>query len=112
MEEDGGLRCANPPYELSGSANPQVISNTKTGTLRLRSKSRSAIQLPEYTALSLTFHVTVTCLKQCPAIGFRGVFGMADVALPGSIEPAARAGGPKLDHGINPLQGIIYAGVV
>ncbi len=36
---------------------------------------------------------------------------MADVALPGSIEPA-RAGGPKLDHGINPLQGIIYAGVV
>ena len=37
---------------------------------------------------------------------------MADVALPGSIEPAARTGGPKLDHGINPLQGIIYAGVV
>ena len=37
---------------------------------------------------------------------------MADVALPGSIEPAARAGGPKMDHGINPLQGIIYAGVV
>jgi PiT family inorganic phosphate transporter len=37
---------------------------------------------------------------------------MADVALPGSIEPAARSGGPKLDHGINPLQGIIYLGVV
>jgi len=37
---------------------------------------------------------------------------MADVALPGSIEPAARSGGPKLDHGINPLQGIIYFGVV
>src|ERR1700761_5289158 len=36
---------------------------------------------------------------------------MADVALPGSIEPA-RAGGPKMDHGINPLQGIIYCGVV
>jgi PiT family inorganic phosphate transporter len=36
---------------------------------------------------------------------------MADIALPGSIEPA-RAGGPKLDHGINPLQGIIYGGVV
>jgi inorganic phosphate transporter, PiT family len=37
---------------------------------------------------------------------------MAEIALPGSIEPAARAGGPKMDHGINPLQGIIYAGVV
>jgi PiT family inorganic phosphate transporter len=37
---------------------------------------------------------------------------MADVALPGSIEPAARSGGPKMDHGINPLQGIIYFGVV
>jgi PiT family inorganic phosphate transporter len=36
---------------------------------------------------------------------------MADIALPGSIEPA-RAGGPNLDHGINPLQGIIYGGVV
>src|ERR1700742_3859741 len=44
-------------------------------------------------------------------MGFRGVSIMADVALPGSIEPA-RAGGPKMDHGINPLQGIIYAGVV
>jgi inorganic phosphate transporter, PiT family len=37
---------------------------------------------------------------------------MADVALPGSIEPAKRAGGPNLDGGINPLQGIIYFGVV
>jgi inorganic phosphate transporter, PiT family len=36
---------------------------------------------------------------------------MSDVALPGSIEPAAKKG-PKLDGGINPLQGIIYAGVV
>jgi PiT family inorganic phosphate transporter len=37
---------------------------------------------------------------------------MSELALPGSIEPAARSGGPKLDHGINPLQGIIYLGVV
>ena len=37
---------------------------------------------------------------------------MSDVAFPGSIKPAARSGGPKLDHGINPLQGIIYVGVV
>jgi inorganic phosphate transporter, PiT family len=38
---------------------------------------------------------------------------MSDVALPGSIEPAAGINkGPKLDHGINPLQGIIYLGVV
>ena len=36
---------------------------------------------------------------------------MSDVALPGSIEPAARKG-PNLDHGINPLQGIIYLGVI
>jgi inorganic phosphate transporter, PiT family len=36
---------------------------------------------------------------------------MSDFALPGSIEPAARKG-PNLDHGINPLQGIIYMGVV
>jgi PiT family inorganic phosphate transporter len=35
---------------------------------------------------------------------------MSDVALPGSIEPAK--GGPNLDHGVNPLQGIIYMGVV
>ena len=35
---------------------------------------------------------------------------MSDVALPGSIEPAKR--GPNLDHGVNPLQGIIYMGVV
>ena len=36
---------------------------------------------------------------------------MADVALPGSIEPAAHKG-PKLDGAVNPLQGIIYIGVV
>jgi PiT family inorganic phosphate transporter len=36
---------------------------------------------------------------------------MSDVALPGSIEPAVRKG-PNLDHGINPLQGIIYLGVI
>jgi inorganic phosphate transporter, PiT family len=37
---------------------------------------------------------------------------MSDIAaLPGSIEPAARKG-PKLDGAINPLQGIIYLGVV
>jgi len=36
---------------------------------------------------------------------------MADVALPGSIEPAAQKG-PKLDGAVNPLQGIIYLGVV
>jgi inorganic phosphate transporter, PiT family len=36
---------------------------------------------------------------------------MADVALPGSIEPAAHRG-PKLDGAVNPLQGIIYAGVI
>jgi inorganic phosphate transporter, PiT family len=38
---------------------------------------------------------------------------MSDVAasLPGSIEPAAKKG-PNLDGGINPLQGIIYLGVV
>jgi len=35
---------------------------------------------------------------------------MSDVALPGSIEPARR--GPNLEHGVNPLQGIIYMGVV
>jgi PiT family inorganic phosphate transporter len=36
---------------------------------------------------------------------------MSDVALSGSIEPAAKKG-PDLDRGINPLQGIIYMGVV
>jgi len=34
---------------------------------------------------------------------------MADVALPGSIEPAGR---PNLDSGFNPLTAIIFAGVV
>jgi inorganic phosphate transporter, PiT family len=36
---------------------------------------------------------------------------MSDVALPGSIEPAARRG-PNLDGGFHPLTGIIYMGVV
>ena len=36
---------------------------------------------------------------------------MSDVALPGSIEPAISKG-PNLDQGFNPLQGIIYMGVV
>ena len=36
---------------------------------------------------------------------------MSDVALPGSIEPAAKKG-PNLDSGVNPLQGIIYIGVI
>jgi PiT family inorganic phosphate transporter len=35
---------------------------------------------------------------------------MADMALPGSIEPARR--GPNLDHGFNPLAAIIFMGVV
>src|SRR5271168_3099277 len=40
-----------------------------------------------------------------------GVLTMADVALPGSIEPAAKKG-PNLDGGVHPLQAIIYLGVV
>jgi len=36
---------------------------------------------------------------------------MSDVALPGSIEPAARKG-PNLDRGFNPLAGILFLGVV
>jgi inorganic phosphate transporter, PiT family len=36
---------------------------------------------------------------------------MADVALPGSIEPALHKG-PDLDRGFHPLTGIIYMGVV
>src|SRR5215469_3561325 len=36
---------------------------------------------------------------------------MADVALPGSIEPALTKG-PELDKGFHPLTGIIYLGVV
>src|SRR6202000_3029472 len=36
---------------------------------------------------------------------------MSDMALPGSIEPAAKKG-PDLDKRINPLTGIIYMGVV
>src|SRR5215469_1696764 len=36
---------------------------------------------------------------------------MADVALPGSIEPALTKG-PNLDKGFHPLTGIIYLGVV
>jgi inorganic phosphate transporter, PiT family len=39
---------------------------------------------------------------------------MTDVAvsLPGSIEPALSGGGPKLDHGINPLTLILFFGVL
>jgi PiT family inorganic phosphate transporter len=37
---------------------------------------------------------------------------MSDMALPGSIEPAASAGKPKLDHGINPLSAIIFFGII
>ena len=55
--------------------------------------------------------MTVTCLKQCPPIEFRGDINYGDIALPGSIEPAAHKG-PNLDRGVNPLQGIIYLGVV
>ena len=40
----------------------------------------------------------------------RGV-RMSDIALPGSIEPAARKG-PDLGGGINPLTGILFGGVV
>jgi inorganic phosphate transporter, PiT family len=36
---------------------------------------------------------------------------MADIALPGSIEPA-RTRGPDLDKGFHPLTGVIYLGVV
>src|ERR1700761_4521511 len=46
-----------------------------------------------------------------PPQGFGEKFTMSDVALPGSIEPAANKG-PKLDGAVNPLQGIIYMGVV
>src|SRR5215468_8246475 len=35
---------------------------------------------------------------------------MADIALPGSIEPARH--GPNLDRGFNPLAGIIFLGVL
>jgi inorganic phosphate transporter, PiT family len=37
---------------------------------------------------------------------------MSDVALPGSIEPAAHRNGPNLDGGFHPLTGIVYMGVV
>src|ERR1700691_2323467 len=56
------------------------------------------------------FHAPVTYIKQCPETNFLEKFTMSDVALPGSIEPAAK--GPNLDSGVNPLQGIIYLGVV
>src|SRR5262245_29675147 len=36
---------------------------------------------------------------------------MAEIALPGSIEPARRKG-PNLDRGFNPLAGILFMGVV
>jgi PiT family inorganic phosphate transporter len=37
---------------------------------------------------------------------------MSDVALPGSIEPAAHRSGPNLDGGFHPLTGIVYMGVI
>jgi inorganic phosphate transporter, PiT family len=61
--------------------------------------------------LSGRFHAPVTCIKHSPETFFGEKFTMSDVALPGSIEPAVRKG-PNLDHGINPLQGIIYLGVI
>ena len=36
---------------------------------------------------------------------------MSDIALPGSIEPAARKG-PDLTGAINPLTGIIFGGII
>src|SRR5262249_9137797 len=36
---------------------------------------------------------------------------MADMALPGSIEPALRKG-PDLDRGFHPASGIIFMGVI
>src|SRR3984957_2234883 len=48
--------------------------------------------------------------RKVPPRWDRGEIHMSDVALPGSIEPARR--GPNLEHGVNPLQGIIYMGVV
>jgi len=36
---------------------------------------------------------------------------MTDIALPGSIEPA-RERGPKLDHATNPMQLILFFGVL
>ena len=36
---------------------------------------------------------------------------MSDVALPGSIEPAAHKG-PDLSGAINPITGIIFGGVI
>jgi hypothetical protein len=77
-------------------------------------KGRQAIQSPDDAALPRSFHLTVTCIKQCPAIGFRGISGgffYGRCCVTG-FDRAARPGGPKLDHGINPLQGIIYFGVV
>jgi PiT family inorganic phosphate transporter len=37
---------------------------------------------------------------------------MADIALPGSIEPARQGQGPNLDRGFNPLFGIVFLGVL
>jgi inorganic phosphate transporter, PiT family len=38
---------------------------------------------------------------------------MADIALPGSIEPASHSGGgPQLDHSVNPLTVILFMGVL
>src|SRR5262252_9263670 len=37
---------------------------------------------------------------------------MADIALPGSIEPARKGQGPNLEGGFNPLFGILFMGVL
>src|ERR1700712_5523268 len=84
-----------------------------TGAVRRLRRQKPSIRSPDETVLSQPFHVPVTSLKQCRATEFGEKFTMSDVALPGSIEPAAGINkGPKLDHGINPLQGIIYLGVL
>src|SRR6476660_8142408 len=56
-------------------------------------------------------HSTVTELEQIQSssVGTRGI--MSDLALPGSIEPAARKG-PDLSGAINPITGIIFGGVI
>src|ERR1700741_5000305 len=56
-----------------------------------------------------------TCLSHAcgkiRALGNGRKIPMADVALPGSIEPALTKG-PELDKGFHPLTGVIYLGVV
>ena len=57
------------------------------------------------------FHVPVTCLKQSPAIGILGRIYHERRCVT-RFDRACRQKGPNLDRGINPLQGIIYLGVV